>query len=129
LVEGARATVESRRAPDRRPAEGETVPRGAVGKQHVAFAVQAEHAEQSGEIAATGIALLGIAFRPHPRHRVVGVIIRFDHGHRRIPVGGCWIQISGFIAFLRSSRSLMPKTSASQSAINSWPMVGLSCWQ
>src|SRR4051812_37190794 len=53
LVEGAGAAVEGGRAPDRRPAKRETVARGAVGKQHVAFTVQAEHAEQSREVAAT----------------------------------------------------------------------------
>ena len=86
LVESAGAAVEGRRAPDRRPAERKAVARGAIGEQHVAFAVQAEHAEQSGEIAAAGIAVLGIAFRPHPRHRVVGFVIRLDRRHRRYPV-------------------------------------------
>src|ERR1700743_600173 len=71
LVEGAGAAVEGGRPPDRCPTEREAVPRGAVGKQHVAFAVQAEHAEQSGEIAAPGITLLWIPLRPHPRHRVI----------------------------------------------------------
>ena len=131
LMEGAGAAVEGRRTPDRRPAERKAVARGAIGKQHIAFAVQAEHAEQSGEIAAAGIAVLGIALRPHPRHRVVGFVIRLDRRHRRYPV--LVVALSGSdqrVHRLLAQLALVDaETSASQSAINSWPIVGLSCWQ
>jgi hypothetical protein len=81
LVEGALAAVEGGRAPGGAPAEREAVATRAVGEEHVVLAPVAQHSQHASEVAAPGVAVLGVALRAEPGHRVIAVAIAGDLWH------------------------------------------------
>ncbi len=85
LVEAPGAAVERGRSPRRAPAEREPVPARAVREHYVVLALQAQHPEHPGDVATTGVGVLGIAAGPIPGHRVERLGVAGDLGHGGLP--------------------------------------------